>query len=328
MNIPEGEDRDEPIPISERYRKSFIGTMTWSGLATLIAIGSIEEAYVTLPSTQMKYPTLILVSGFALAAVYWFVHFLRSERILKLASSQFAFDHSSSTLSEALNGFRNEVIAKTTVIAQMNAVKEPEFSQARLLLDSSFQLLIDFESHINTSLVHEYANNLLHAVKNSNEYLEENSVRGLEESTRHYRDYFTETAKKAQALIKEHSDNLLRWGPYSDHLVQSAAIAYEKIQQETQKIIDVAATLQVAAAEIDKRDKRLSFWLEWVPARAMLGIALIASAYNIWHGAVDGHQNNGPALPSEGGERENSRDQRRTLGPPSPPPARQIRERS
>ncbi|MBU7579035.1 MAG: hypothetical protein KAF27_00985, partial [Porphyrobacter sp.] len=102
MSADEGEDRDKPIPVSERYRKSLVTTLTWSTLSLLTALGSYELDKVSLPLTQLKYSTPWLVIGVFLASFFWFMQFRRSERLLKLASSEFAFNHRSSTLSEAL----------------------------------------------------------------------------------------------------------------------------------------------------------------------------------------------------------------------------------
>lgn len=279
------DDHDRPVPLSERYRKSFIATLSWSAFAILIAIGSWGQSNIALTLTEMSYPTAIIVPGSMLLAIYWFYQFLRSERLLNFASSEFAFGLTASSLAEALEAFKVRVELKTAEIGMMTAVKEPDFQEAKMALLENEVMLNDIATRLSSSLIHEWGGNVRHAINENNKQMrDENSsmlikaISELQSFLGVERDKIFEKARRQRQLI-----NI--WDARFDAVHKAGTDALERVKIETKSITDAADKLHDISSQISQKDANDMRTLEYWPARICLAAAVFAGVINLCFGA-------------------------------------------
>lgn len=291
MNVPasreavqsQGEDRDKPIPVSERYRKSFVATLTWSSFACLLALGSCGQDQIVLALTQMKYPTWFAVSASCVLAVYWFCQFFRAERMLSFASSEFAFGNLASDLAESLEKFRQKVILKTAEIEMMKSVNIPDISDGRLVFSKSEVLLRDFLDNLNSTGINVAAGDLQGAIRQNYADLEKSSSENLMKSLGVFLGSINEKSKEVSNVIQENIKLSKIWEERDAETYKVGSAALVRLELETKEITEAADRINSISSQISLRDVQEMRALEYWPARIMLAAACLAAGYNIGH---------------------------------------------
>lgn len=278
---PHLDDRDKPIPVSERYRKSFIATLTWSSLAILIAVGSLGRENVILPLTQMTYSTSLAVIVSFFFAVYWFLHFHRSEKLLEIASSEFSVGLSASSLPQALEAFRQQVLAKTYEIGVMEGVKEPYFTDGRMALLESEALLNELINRLGGHSINEYGGNVKHFIEKNKKDLQIENQKQLSTAIDLLIKDISNKIENVSDISRRQREIVKIWDDTVDAIESSGRSAFQQMEAKLKDVTEVAKKLNETSSQISNREKKYMFYLEYLTSRIWLGAAAIAGLYNI-----------------------------------------------